>query len=153
MSAGSARTALVDQVEAASRHALSAFTATAAKHADRVTHQVPTGAALAVLTRLYHGLLAGTITLCPHASTRTPQPLFWAAWRPGRVRCAPCAQRAALAIKGTVEDKRCDHCHRVSSTTVSVACQLPAIIWPHELRALGPIGAMFGVCRRCRAAR
>jgi hypothetical protein len=145
-----AQLALVDQVDAASRHAFGAFIATATEHAEHIEYVVPSGPNRVILERLETGLTTGATTLCPHASTRAPAPLFWLAWRPGRVRCAECARAVLLATRGTAEDRRCDHCRRVRGSVISVSTQLPAIIWPRQLRVLGPIAATFGLCRRCR---
>jgi hypothetical protein len=145
-----AQLALVDQAHAATRHAYGTFFTTAAIHGYPLEHRLPAGSDRAILQRLEAGLASGTTTLCPHLFATSPVPTFWVAWRPGRVRCAPCARAILLATKGTPEDQRCDRCRKVRSSLISVNVQLPALVWPTELRALGPIMVTFGLCGPCR---
>lgn len=143
-------TALVDQAQAAADHANATFDQLRRQH-DMTAIPHLTGAAAAVIDRLAKLAQSGQVTLCPHLNPRAPQLMFWAAWRPGRIRCIPCAQAVDRAIQGTREDRRCDHCRKVRRTLHAHAGQISAVVVPALLYAQGPIAVNFGLCDACYA--
>jgi hypothetical protein len=147
-----AQSALVDQTEAAARHGLAAFI----EAAGRLDHPtigatIPTGAHLDLLTRLHTQIGARHTTSCPHLNVRHPQPIYWIAWRPGRLRCAPCATTAGATIKNTAEERRCDSCRTIAPTIHAGGLQIPAVVAPQLLIAAGPLTILFGLCGACQA--
>jgi hypothetical protein len=106
----------------------------------------------AIVSRFTGRAASGQLTLCPHLSGSAPVPVFWLAWAPGRIRCSPCMGSAGRRIKGTAEDRRCDHCRRKARAIHCGGMQLPAIVvnLPGLLAASGPVTVMFGLCPACR---
>ena len=143
--------AFADQLDAATAEADRMFTAAARTINGTSRHEHPTGPAAAIIRRLEHAVIGGPLTYCPHIAEHAPMPLVWCAWRPGRLRCGRCAADASRAIRGTVEDRRCDHCRRVRRAIHPVYMQLPALVWPTERRFLGPVAVMAGLCPTCHA--
>ena len=118
-----------------------------------VQHTIPGPILRRLIDRLRHRAMAGQLTLCPHLSYTAPAPAIWCAWAPGRLRCASCAHTAQPRIRGTAEDRRCDHCRRVVPTIHADMAQLPAIVvdlppWP--ARCVPPVTLMFGLCPSCQ---
>jgi hypothetical protein len=133
-----ARTALLDQVRAATRQAHSALHRAAVAHgyAETVAPASPW------CRQLLDGVLGRTARFCKHLrGGASPQVLFVAAHR-RRVECAGCAYRATRATLGTEEDRRCDRCR----TLIAVG-EVEAVTW-----AVGPMLVSAGHCRGCRDA-
>src|SRR5262249_36861308 len=107
----------------------------------------------AIMLRFTSRATNGQITWCPHLSELSPVPVFWLAWAPGRIRCVECAGAASRRIKGTAEDRRCDHCRCGGRVIHPEGMQLPAVVvdLPGLLAASGPVTIMFGLCPRCHA--
>jgi hypothetical protein len=108
----------------------------------------------ALIGRLRQRAITAQLTFCPHLSYTAPAPAIWCAWAPGRLRCTSCAHTAQQRIKGTAEDRRCDHCRRVVPTIHADMAQLPAIVvdlppWP--AKCVPPVTLMFGLCPACQA--
>lgn len=144
-----AAAALIDQAHAAANHGAQLFADTAQRVNATVDLTVPTGARAAILNRLSQMSFSGQVTGCPHLRPTSPQPQFWAAWKPGRIRCAGCLGLAAVAIKGTAEDRRCDHCQRIVPTIYSCQMLLPGYVLPDLLLSSGPTLITFGLCPPC----
>ncbi|MGS2640251.1 hypothetical protein [Streptosporangium sp. G12] len=150
-----ATTALLDQADAAAGHALNSLHRTAHQIGSAVTYNLPGPVSTTILDRLNTLARQGALTLCSHLSTSAPQPAFWAPWAPGKIRCPPCAERAYRRIKGTREDKRCDHCRRACVKITSLVVQLPAIlvnVAPLPAFVIPPVQASYGLCSGCRRA-
>jgi hypothetical protein len=153
-----ALTALLDQADAADRHAAGIM----ARFAEMLTDPRYTlaGPVTHKLLGRMHGRMlgrsmAGEPTLCDHLSYTAPEPAFWAAWKPGRLRCAQCIGRVGERIRGTAEDYRCDGCRRpAGSTIVKCSLHIPPVILdapPLPLAGLPPIIVVLGLCGRCMA--
>lgn len=147
-------TALLDQADAAGTDAARIFHGLAALDGTPVQHRRPGPVYAAVIRQLERRALTGQLTLCPHLAYTRPEPSFWCAWSPGRLRCAPCAQAAHDRIHGTAEDRRCDHCKRIVPRIHADAAQLPPVVvdlppWPP--RCVPPVIVMFGLCPACHA--
>lgn len=145
--------ALMDQAEAASADALRVMHAVAGHFDTEVVYGRPGPVRLAIVARLVARLLLGQITLCPHLSLKSPTPAQWLAWAPGRLRCRECSYAAARRIKGTPEDRRCDHCRRVHDEINVCAALLPPRVaeLPGGSQCLPPVQVQFGLCESCFA--
>ncbi len=146
-------TALLDQADAGSADAARIMAAISAIEGTPVQHTMPGPILSALVGRLRQRAITGQLTLCPHLSYTAPSPAMWCVWAPGRLRCASCAHTAHQRIKGTAEDRRCDHCRRVVPTIHADMAQLPAIVvdlppWP--ARCVPPVTLMFGLCPACQ---
>jgi len=146
-------TALVDQADAASAQANAAMAMIATREGSPIRHVEPGPVAQALIARMRGRAIAGQLTLCLHLSYTAPAPAFWCAWAPGRLRCAACARTASIRIKGTREDRRCDHCRTVIPRIHADMVQLPPVVvdlppWP--ARCVPPITMMFGLCPPCQ---
>lgn len=146
-------TALLDQADAAARQGAHILAELAKDIGGPITEGRPTGPAATVEQRFLDRLAQRQLTHCPHL-TGGPEPLWWVAWRPGRLRCASCAQQASTAIKGTAEERRCDHCRRVRPGIYPGASQFPALVLnlhrDQPARAFGPVTCLWGLCEPCR---
>ena len=150
-----ATTALLDQADAASLDAHATMATIAALDGNPIRHAIPGPVIRKLIDRMQGRALDGQLTLCPHLSYTAPEPSFWCAWAPGRLRCSACAQATHARMRGTTEDRRCDHCRRVVPTIHSDMAQLPAIVvdlppWP--AKCVPPVTLMFGLCPRCQQA-
>jgi hypothetical protein len=145
--------ALLDQAEAATTDAARIMAAIGALDGTPVRHTISGPIFGAMIGRLRPRAITGQLTLCPHLSYDAPQPALWCAWAPGRLRCTPCAHTTQKRIKGTVEDRRCDHCRRTGPTIHPDMAQLPAIVVdlpPWSAKCVPPVTLMFGLCPRCQ---
>jgi len=89
------------------------------------------------------------LALCVHVRQQAPAAAVWQAYRPGKLRCWDCAHDVDLEIRGTAEDRRCDHCGFIGHGVFSGG----AVVAPRAYRGvIVPVGALFGLCRRCRDA-
>jgi hypothetical protein len=146
-------TALLDQADAASTQAAKILHLLAALDGTPVQHTQPGPIAASLIHRLRTRALAGQLTLCAHLSYTAPEPAFWPAWAPGRLRCATCAQAAHKRIRGTREDRRCDHCRRVVPRIHADAVQLAAVVVDlPSPKCIPPVTVMFGLCPHCQQA-
>jgi len=148
-----AATALLDQADAASASAHATMTAVAARDGTPVRHAIPGPVMQALIARMQDRGRAGQLTLCPHLSYASPAPAVWCAWAPGRVRCASCAAAASVRIRGTREDRTCDHCRKTVPKIHADMVQLPPVVvdlppWPP--RCIPPIALMAGLCPACQ---
>lgn len=148
-----ATTALADQADAATSQAAAIMAVIAAAEGTPVRHDTPGPVLKTIINRMQQRGLAGQLTLCPHLSYTAPSPAFWCAWAPGRLRCAPCAHAVNVRIRGTAEDRRCDHCRRTGDTIHPDMAQLPAIVvdlppWPAG--CVPPVTLIFGLCPSCQ---
>ena len=136
-----ATTALLDQLQAASREAHDALHRAAVAHgyAETVTTASPW------CRQLLDGVLGPNIRtarLCKHLrGSASPQVVVLTAHR-RRVECASCAHRANRAIVGTEEDRRCDRCR----VLIAVG-EVEVVTW-----VVGPMLISAGHCRSCRDA-
>jgi hypothetical protein len=146
-----ATSALLDQAGAAASHAFSIFTTVADHEGYPVTYDYPGPVTSSIVRRLEYRLLAGQVTLCPHLSWTAPGPAYWAPWAPGRFRCPHCGQAAVRRVKGTAEDRRCDHCHKVNPSIYSGGVQLAAIVidLPDGPLCVPPVTIFYGLCHAC----
>jgi hypothetical protein len=150
-----ATAALLDQADAASIEAARILAAIGALDGTPVCHTRPGPVFTAIISRLRTRALTGQLTLCPHLSYTAPAPAYWCAWAPGRLRCAGCACQSQKRIRGTVEDRRCDHCRRTGRTIHPDMCQLPAVVVdfsPDPAKCVPPVTLMFGLCPPCQQA-
>jgi hypothetical protein len=145
-------TSMVDQADAAGRHAEAIMHQIAAHEGTQVEHVLVGQATRDVITRMATQAAAGQLTLCPHLSWSAPEPAWWVAWAPGRLRCRDCAIAAQRRIRGTPEDRRCDRCGKIRSGIHADLVQLPALVadlpsgpwcWP-------PVTAVYGLCHPCQ---
>jgi len=146
-----ATTALADQAAAATIHAtqiLAGITAADRRYQPRTQGPVTT----AIIQKLAGRANRGQLTLCPHLSWTAPEPSFWCPWAPGRLRCAPCIETVQERIRGTPEDRRCDHCHTITALIQAYRMRLPAIVDINEALCLPPVVGIFGLCTACQEA-
>jgi hypothetical protein len=148
-------TALLDQADAATTDAARILAYFGAADGTPIRHTIPGPIMAALIRRLQQRAITAQLTLCPHLSYDAPEPSFWCAWAPGRLRCSACAQATHDRIRGTVEDRRCDHCRKTVPRIHTDMCQLPAIVvdlppWP--AKCVPPVTLMFGLCPTCQAA-
>ena len=142
-------TALLDQADAASAHAHAVLAEAGRREGEPIRHVMPGPVLQALITRMQTRALAGQLTLCPHLSYTAPEPAAWTAWAPGRIRCPPCAAATAARIRGTREDRRCDHCRKIVPAIHQGMAQLPPVVVdlpPYPPRCVPPISVMFGLC-------
>lgn len=147
--------ALVDQADAASRHAAAILATIGALDGTPVRHELPGPVFTALIHRLQQRGMAGQLTLCQHLSYTAPAPSFWCAWAPGRLRCTACAHTANTRIRGTTEDRRCDNCRRIVPKIHPDMAQLPAVVVdlpPYPAGCVPPVTLMFGLCPACQQA-
>lgn len=144
--------ALADQAGAAGAAGLGILAAMAEAGGGTPAYQVPPPLIQEVTDRFPRLAAAGQLQLCRHLSPAAPEPAFWSAWDPGRLRCARCLATAP-DIAGTDEDHRCDYCNRSAETIHPETVLLPAVVadLPGMVAARGPVMAMFGLCPRCHA--
>lgn len=148
-------TALLDQADAAATHATQLMYLLAAAEGTAVLHEQPGRIFRAMISRMRQRAITGQATLCPHLSWTAPQPAFWCAWAPGRIRCAACAHQANLRVRGTLEDRRCDHCRTTGPAIHPDMAQLPAVVVdlpPFPAGCVPPVTLMFGLCPACQLA-
>jgi hypothetical protein len=148
-------TALLDQAGAATTHAAAMMAAISQAERTPIQHTRPGPILGALIGRLQQRALGGQLTLCPHLSYTHPAPAIWCAWAPGRLRCASCAHTAHQRIKGTREDRTCDHCRETGPLIHADMAQLPAVVvdlapWPAQ--CVPPVTITFGLCPRCQHA-
>ena len=126
---------LRDQIEAAGREAASgvaAVEAQAAVSGEPVGRFAPSTAVREMVATMLAEL--GDVprnATCSHLSFRRPGVFFWAAWLPGRLLCAECAELATTLVSAG-----CDVCGEQRGTTWSMV-------------QLGPIVLLFTACQRC----
>jgi hypothetical protein len=149
--------ALLDQAEAATRHAEAVMRAQAARNGASMIHARPGPITCGIVDRMQNRMLDNALdrrpTLCEHLSYQTPAVAFWPAWAPGKIRCPVCTDRAHRRIRGTREDKRCDHCKRITTRIHPDAAQLPAVVVnlpPFAPSAIPPIIVQYGLCPSCQ---
>jgi len=148
-------TALLDQARAASGHASAAMAMVATIDGTPIRHATPGPVMQALIARMRIRAASGQLTLCPHLSYTSPAPAFWCAWAPGRLRCTGCAAAANARIRGTREDRRCDHCRGVGPVIHPDLAQLPPVVVdlpPYPPKCVPPITIMFGLCPACQRA-
>ena len=145
--------ALVDQADAAAGHAASILATMSALGGGTHEYGPPSPLVREMAERFVLRAACGELDLCPHLSPGAPQPAFWSAWDPGRIRCGRCIGPEADAIKGTDEEHRCDHCRQVSERIHNEAVLLPPVVadLPGLIAASGPVTLMFGLCPACHA--
>lgn len=146
-------TALLDQADAAASAAAAILATVAARDGTPIRHDTPGPVFAALIHRLQLRGLSGQLTLCPHLSYTAPAPAFWCAWAPGRLRCSACAHQTHRRIRGTAEDRRCDHCRKTGPTIHPDMAQLPPVVvdlppWPPK--CVPPVTLMFGLCPDCQ---
>jgi hypothetical protein len=144
--------AALDQADAAAGEAVALMDALAAASGDEFGRAVMTSRPmLKVRDKLVRHLLSPGYGCCEHL--RGVEPVHWAAWAPGRLRCAPCTAAAAQRIRGTVEDRRCDACRRVGPGIHTATVQLPPTVvdlGPETAPiTVPPMFVHFGLCRSC----
>jgi hypothetical protein len=152
-----ATTALLDQAQAASGEALHVLHGVAQRAGWATTYREPGPVTATIIDRLRARGLAGQLTLCEHLSYTAPAVAVWLAYAPGRLRCLPCTGRVAVRVKGTREDRRCDHCRAVVNAVHSTATLLPPVVLDLAPLAVAPtctppILVQYGLCPSCRAA-
>lgn len=146
-------TALLDQAGAASGQAAEIMRTLARMNGSPVRCTEPGPVFRVIIDRMRQRGLDGQLTLCAHLSPSAPEPAFWCAWAPGRIRCAACAQAAQRRIHGTREDRRCDNCRAIGPTIHADMAQLPPVVvdlppWPPK--CVPPVTLIFGLCPACQ---
>ncbi|GAA1628742.1 hypothetical protein [Catellatospora bangladeshensis] len=149
-----ARTALLDQVDAANRNTVAALLAVAdAVNARTTTGPLPTKA-LPLVESLALRLMEGRTTLCRDLSWAHPAPATWMPYAPGLIRCAACVRTVLARIKGTDQDFRCDGCGKYSRPLYPQAAMIPGqMLDLPEVQftvSMPTITVTYGLCRRCR---
>jgi len=130
-------TAYTDQFDAASRHARRQLDEMArrATEASLAMVPLPLGSWLRdQIAGVIACLQAGTADCCEHIGA-SPQVMFAAAWRPGRIVCLGCVQ--TLRTPSQVEDFTCDQCQQRHDTIHT------------RMTAVGPVLFAYGRCTRC----
>ncbi len=147
-------TALIDQAAAADTETCAIMAGLARLEETTVRRVTPGPVSRAIVARISARALTGQLTLCPDLSLDAPQPAFWCAWAPGRLRCATCADKAGRRIHGTAEDRRCDHCRKIGPSIHRDAVGLPSVVidFPDRARCAPPFIALFGLCPACQRA-
>ena len=146
-------TALLDQADAASGHAAAIMTAIASRDGTPVRNVRPGPVTRSLIIAMNNSSAAGRLTFCPHLSYTSPEPAWWCAWAPGRLRCARCARAASLRIKGTREDRRCDHCRKIVATIHADMAALPPLVIdlpPYPPACIPPVTMAYGLCPACQ---
>lgn len=146
----SAVRALLDQAHAANADALGRLHAVAEMNGTRPILKRPDGAHFQLTLRLAQYISARRTKPCRHIKPNAPQPMFWIAWNPDRLRCLTCYEHTFNDITGTDEDRRCDACHQISDTVVPGVIQIPSSVVPSLPFVAGPIAVLFGLCRPCQ---
>lgn len=145
--------ALVDQAAAANRQAHNLIHGMAAATGSTL-HTVPGPITRSILGRLQQRGRTGQLTLCAHLSYDAPALAFWLAWAPGRLRCVDCASAVAKRIRGTREDRRCDHCKRYTPKIHAASGHLPSVVVDlggmTPAKAVPPITMLYGLCPTCQ---
>jgi len=148
--------ALLDQADAANRHAHNVMHAMGDIFGTPAVSILPGPPTRALVERLNTRGMTGRLELCPHLSYTQPAPAFWLAYAPTQIRCARCAAVAARRVRGTREDRRCDHCRKVRSTIFARVVQLPAIVvgstGSTPAGCIPPVQVMYGLCPPCQRA-
>jgi len=139
-------TARRDQAAAADQHAREIIRM-AAEAADAHKDTGPPGPVeWVIIRRMIATAKRKEITVCPHISPAAPQPEFWQAWDPRRVRCQDCALAAWQAILGTELAETCDNCSTVTEQITDRVTQMPPVA------AQAPVVISFRLCPACQAA-
>jgi hypothetical protein len=136
--------ALLDQANAADRHARAGRPADeetlhdCGPVLDRIVKRIP-DAVRAIRARGGH-------ELCPHLSYDAPAVGIWLAWKPDRLRCPECADRAQ-----TRTSEQCDGCHQTApATRILVHC--PPVVDMKREMTTPAIVVMAGLCPACLGA-
>lgn len=147
-------TALLDQADAANTDAARFMAGLAMLEDTTVQCVTPGPVHRALMARMHTRAITGQLTLCPDLSYDAPEPAFWCAWAPGRLRCSRCADTAGQRIHGTREDRRCDHCRKIRSSIHRGAIELPPIVvdLPAKPLCIPPVLMIFGLCPDCHNA-
>lgn len=141
-------TGLLDQADAAAAHLHRGTAAAAAAGAFEsfggiAMEEVPGWVRLGLLDTLLRWT-TGEAETCLHAPVATrPQPVFAAAWKPGRVVCARCGHLLKLPARSP-EERRCDGCG-----CIVAGDEHGDPIWPISVQC-GGINYAHGCCRDCR---
>jgi len=141
-------TARHDQAAAADQHAREII-GSAAAAAGGIRHSGPPGPVERVIIRRLLDLgTAKQITVCQHLAEAGPQPEFWQAWDPFKMRCQDCAASAWQAAKHTTAAVTCDHC----STRTSIEQLAEGVIQMPPVPGHAPVILGFRLCADCQAA-
>jgi hypothetical protein len=144
-------TALLDQANAADRHARAGINRLAGRPADEETLQECGPVLHSIVTRIPDAVRAirakGHHELCPHLSYSTPTVGIWLAWQPDLIRCPTCADHA-LTLTTEQQTSRCDGCHQTTpATRVLVHC--PPVVDLKREMTTPAIVVMAGLCPAC----
>ncbi|HET9658570.1 MAG TPA: hypothetical protein VFP72_24675 [Kineosporiaceae bacterium] len=129
-----AATAMLDQADAATRHARTVVERLADLTATPHRGTRPSPWLAAQLLDLDRRMADRTITLCPHIGD-APQIVHAVAWRPGTLACTRCA--TAMLTPTDTEDQTCDRCRHLADPIHS------------GLVTIGPLLFGFGLCDPC----
>ncbi|MCO1582400.1 hypothetical protein M8C13_42295 [Crossiella sp. SN42] len=127
------RTALLDQVQAASADAKRVLHDAARHRSMTLTRSIPSPWLADQFTDLVHGIVTGTVKACRHLGA-APQIAMAAAWAPGHLVCPACFPQLAPS---PAEDSTCDRCRKPATTLHST------------ITAAGPILLTYGLCPTC----
>jgi hypothetical protein len=138
-----------DQVDAAAAELIAAWRAALADLGEGITlaatpyERCAPWAGLGTLETLARWS-AGSASTCLHAPTiLRPEVVHAAAWRPGLVVCSRCQHLLSLR-RGSVADRRCDGCTRVTAgPDYGDTIYAGAIL-------VGPLSWRYGTCADCR---
>jgi hypothetical protein len=133
--AAPALTALLDQVDAASRQVRTGLRAIA----DGGGFQLGAGDEWAreVVDDLLDRALTRRLRACPHITS--PQPVVTAAWRRNLITCWACARLVFDISSDPIADATCDACGRYTAGRIH-----PGMV------AAGPLMILVGRCGRCK---
>ncbi|MGH3546834.1 MAG: hypothetical protein ACRDQU_01625 [Pseudonocardiaceae bacterium] len=149
-------TALAGQLQAANADAERVLHELAARYDGEQPTWTSTvsGPVRVILDRFATRLARREFTMCHHLAPDALGPTFWAAWAPGRIRCAACAQAAAQRIQNTPEDRRCDACRRDRGHIHGGLIVVPGAVTelPGRLGVWPPVTVCHGLCCRCFTA-
>ncbi len=140
MTAHARDTFLRDQAAAAAadaRRTLTFATGMPSVHPCQTAYASPSPWLRDHLERIASDVAERRLRRCPHIKGAAPTVVVAMAWRPGRLFCLACSADQFAAVRGTVEDGRCDVCG-----------DLVDVIHP-DLVAVGPLLFSYGSCGPC----
>ncbi|MGO1055746.1 hypothetical protein [Crossiella sp. CA198] len=127
------RTALLDQVQAASADAHRVLHHAAREKSMTLTRSTPSAWLAEQFTTLVCAIVTGTVKTCRHLGA-APQVAMAAVWAPGHLVCPTCFPQLAPS---PAEDSTCDRCRKPATTLHST------------ITAAGPILLSYGLCPTC----
>lgn len=146
-------TARMDQAAAAADHLASLLDAdTAAGIMETFSPELTSGH-LQMMLALPLRILTGETVFCDHLVEQPEQIGFWAARKPGRIRCALCARRFTDRDEVSTKQRKCDRCGKGRRRLREMAQMIPAAANPKSGYLHGPILLVHQLCDACLPAQ